>query len=97
MESVAKCNDHIYAAGFEYDYDKKSIATMWTDGVPEHFLSGWECTSSHAVGVHSYGDDVYLLTYEYDNDTDESHTHLWMNGRIIMTYVNMSPAGFTIL
>ena len=70
---------------------------MWTDGVPEHFLSGWECTSSHAVGVHTYGDDVYLLTYEYNNDTDESRTHLWMNGKIIMTYVGMSPAGFTIL
>ena len=24
VESVAKCNDHIYAAGFEYDYDKTS-------------------------------------------------------------------------
>ena len=97
VESVAKCNDHIYAAGFEYDFNNKSLATMWTDGVPEHFLSGWECTSSHAVGVHTYGDDVYLLTYEYNNDTDESRTHLWMNGKIIMTYVGMSPAGFTIL
>ena len=96
VESVAKCNDHIYAAGFEYDFNNKSLATMWTDGVPEHFLSGWECTSSHAVGVHTYGDDVYLLTYEYNNDTDESRTHLWMNGKIIMTYVGMSPAGFTI-
>ncbi len=97
VESVAKCNDHIYAAGFEYDFNNKSLATMWTDGVPEHFLSGWECTSSHAVGVHTYGDDVYLLTYEYNNDTDESRTHLWMNGKIIMTYIGMSPAGFTIL
>ena len=97
VESVAKCNDHIYAAGFEYDFNNKSLATMWTDGVPEHFLSGWECTSSHAVGVHTYGDDVYLLTYEYNNDTDESRTHLWMNGRIIMTYENISPSGFTIL
>ena len=97
VESVAKCNDHIYAAGFEYDFNNKSLATMWTNGVPEHFLSGWECTSSHAVGVHTYGDDVYLLTYEYNNDTDESRTHLWMNGKIIMTYVGMSPAGFTIL
>ena len=96
VESVAKCNDHIYAAGFEYDFNNKSLATMWTNGVPEHFLSGWECTSSHAVGVHTYGDDVYLLTYEYNNDTDESRTHLWMNGKIIMTYVGMSPAGFTI-
>ncbi len=96
VESVTKCNDHIYAAGFEYDYDNKSFATLWTDGVPEHFLSGWECTSSHAVEVHSYGDDVYLLTYEYNNDTDKSRTHLWMNGKIIMSYADISPAGFTI-
>ncbi|MBQ3363827.1 MAG: hypothetical protein IJG42_07775 [Muribaculaceae bacterium] len=96
VESVTKCNDHIYAAGFEYDYNNKSFATLWTDGVPEHYVSEWEFTSSHAVEVHSYGDDVYLLTQEYNNDTDKSRTHLWMNGKIIMTYADISPAGFTI-
>ena len=97
VESVTKCNDHIYAAGFEYDYNNKSIATLWTDGVPAHYLSGWECTSSHVIEIHSYGDDVYMLTFEYNNDTDESRSHLWMNGKIIMTYENLSISGFTIL
>ena len=83
--------------GFEYDYDKTSLATLWTDGVPEHFLSGWECTSSQSVEVLSYGDDVYLLTKEYNNETDRSRTHLWMNGRLIRTYEDISPSGFTIL
>ena len=97
VESVTKCNDHIYAAGFEYDYDNNSFATLWIDGVPKHYVSEWEYTSSHAVEVHSYGDDVYVLTQEYNNDTDKSRTHLWMNGKIIMTYADISPAGFTIL
>ena len=97
VESVTKCNGHIYAAGFEYDYSNKSMATMWTDGAPAHYLSGWECTSSQAIEILSYGDDVYMLTTEYNNETDESQTHLWMNGRIIMTYDDVSPAGFTVL
>ncbi len=34
VESVTKCNEHIYAAGFEVDYNKTSLATLWTDGAP---------------------------------------------------------------
>lgn len=98
IQSVTKCNGHIYAAGFEYDYDKKCFATLWTDGgAPEHYLSGWECSSSQALEVHSYGDDVYMLTIEYNDDTDESRTHLWMNGRIIKTFNNIQPSSFTVL
>ena len=97
VQSVTKCNDHIYAAGFEYDYDKNLYATLWIDGVPEHYLSGWECSSSQALEILSYGDDVYMLTTEYNEEIDEVRTHLWMNGRLIKTYVNIQPADFTVL
>ena len=97
VSSVTKCNGHIYAAGFEIGYDKKMYATMWTDGVLAHYLSGWECTSSDAIEVHSYGDDVYLLTSEYNNETDESRVHLWMNGKLIRTYKNIQASSFAVL
>ncbi len=97
VESATKCNGHIYAAGFEYDYDKTIIATLWVDGVPSHYLSGWECTSSQAIEILSYGDDVYMLTYEYNNDTDESRAHLWRNGQLVKTYDNIQVSGFTVL
>ncbi|MBR5171675.1 MAG: hypothetical protein IKW85_14100 [Muribaculaceae bacterium] len=96
--SVTKCNGHIYAAGFEYDYNNTMLATVWTDAVPSHYQSGWECTSSDAVEIHSYGDDVYLLTTEYNNDTDESRAHLWRNGELIKSYNNnIQVSGFTVL
>ena len=97
IQSITKCNDHIYAAGFEYDYDRIVHATIWTDGVPKHYVSGWEFTSSQAIEIHSYGDDVYLLTVEYNDETDQSRTHLWMNGKIIRTYNNIQASSFTIL
>ena len=97
IQSVTKCNGHIYAAGFEFDYDKAYYATLWTDGVPVHYLSGWECSNSQFLQIQSYGDDVYMLTIEYNDETDESRTHLWMNGRIIKTYNNIQPSSFTIL
>ena len=97
VESVTKCNGHIYAAGFEIDYDNKIIATLWTDGVPAHYLSEWECTSSQAIEVYSYGDDVYMITSEYNNETDELRVHLWMNGKLVTTYNNIQVSGFTVL
>ena len=97
VESVTLCNGHIYAAGFEIDYEGRQIATLWIDGVPEHYLSGWECSSSHAIEIHSYGDDVYMLTSEYNGDMDKYRTFLWMNGTVIQSYDDLSAAGFTIL
>ena len=97
VQSVTKCNGHIYAAGSENDYDWNMIATLWTDGVPVHYVSGWECSSSQALAILSYGDDVYMITEEYDNVTDETRTHLWMNGRLIKTYNNIQVSSFTVL
>ena len=97
VQSVTKCNGHIYAAGFEYDYDKRLYATLWIDGVPAHYESWPERTSSQAIEIHSYGDDVYMLTVEYNDETDESRTHLWMNGKIIKTYKNIQASSFTVL
>ncbi len=97
MESVTKCNGHIYAAGFEHDYNKTMIATMWTDGVPAHYVSGWECSNSQAIEILSYGDDVYMLTSEYNNDIDELRVHLWMNGQLVKTYDSIQVSGFTVL
>lgn len=97
VESVTKCNDHIYAAGFEFNYDNKMIATLWIDGVPSHYLSGWECSNSQALEILAYGDDVYMITTEYYGATDESRAHLWLNGKLIKTYNNIQVSGFTVL
>ena len=89
--------DHIYAAGVELDYDNKMLATLWIDGIPAHYLSGLECSSSQALSILSYGDDVYMITEEYNNVTDEARTHLWMNGQLIKTYHNIQASSFTVL
>ena len=97
VQSVTKCNGHIYAAGIEYDYDHNLYATLWTDGVPAHYVSGMECTNSQAIEIHSYGDDVYMLTTEYDEVTDVTRTLLWMNGQLIRTYEDIQPTSFTVM
>ena len=97
VRSVTMCNGHIYAAGFEYNYEDMLMATMWTDGVPAHYMSGLECTSSQALSILSYGDDVYMITEEYNEVTDEVRTHLWMNGKLIKTYHGIQSSDFTVL
>ena len=97
VQSVTKCNGHIYGAGFEIDYDNKMIATLWTDGIPAHYLSEWECTNSQAIEIYSYGDDMYMITSEYNNGTDEWRVHLWRNGELVKTYNNIQVSDFTVL
>ena len=98
IDAITMCNGHIYAAGWELNDKYRLVATLWTDGVPEHYLSGDNNVSnSRAIEIYSYGDDVYLLTSEYNNDTDEYVNYLWMNGKIIMSYPGFEATGFTVL
>ena len=99
IESITMAGGHIYAAGFDIDYEGQQVATMWIDGVPQHYLSGGDCASSHAIEIHSYGDDVYMLTSEYYIFEYESRydTHLWLNGKLIKTYTDTQAAGLTVL
>ena len=95
--SVTECNGHIYAAGFEYDADNRILATVWTDGVPAHYVADSASDISQAIEIYSYGNDVYLLTSEYHIDIGKYLTHLWLNGKIIMSYHDMEATGFTVL
>ena len=99
IESITMAGGHIYAAGFDIDYEGCQVATMWIDGVPQHYLSGGDCAYSHAIEIHSYGDDVYMLTSEYYILEDESRydTHLWLNGKLMKTFKDVQAAGFTVL
>lgn len=98
IEAITMCNGHIYAAGFEYNAALDLIATMWTDGIPAHYEAREGVGStSQAIGIYSYGDDVYLLTREYSGDNGSLMTHLWLNGHIIMSYPDIEASGFTVL
>ena len=98
IEAITMCNGHIYGAGWELNESYRLVATVWVDGVPTHFLSGnGNVTSSQAIEIYSYGEDVYVLTSEYNSVTDESMTYLWVNGRLMMSYQNIAASGFTVL
>jgi hypothetical protein len=99
IESITMAGGHVYAAGFDIDYEGHQVATLWIDGVPQHYLSGGDCSSSHAIEIHSYGDDVYMLTSEYYIYEDDSRydTQLWLNGNLIRTYKDVQAAGLTVL
>lgn len=38
IDAITMCNGHVYAAGFEHDANRKLKSTVWTDGVPAHYL-----------------------------------------------------------
>ena len=98
IDAITMCNGHIYAAGFEYNEDLKLVSTVWTDGIPAHYVYDSSMrSSSQAIEIYSYGDDVYVLTSEYDIELDILNTYLWLNGEPIMSYSNIEASGFTVL
>ena len=98
IDAITMSGGHIYGAGWELNERYRLVATVWIDGVPNHFLSGDSCvSSSQAKDIYSYGNDVYLLTSEYNNETDETVNHLWLNGQLIMSYPGIEASGFTVL
>ena len=98
IDAITMCNGHIYGAGWELNERYRLVATVWIDGIPNHYLSGdSNVSSSQARGIYSYGNDVYVLTSEYNNETDENVNHLWLNGKLIMSYPGIDATGFTVL
>ena len=98
IDAITMAGGHIYAAGFEIDYNGKLVATLWTDGVPTHYVTdASSCDNSQVVEIYSYGDDVYMLTSEYYGTTDRQDTHLWLNGEHVKTYPDIEASGFTVL
>lgn len=98
IEDITECNGHVYAAGFEYNADIELVATVWTDGVPAHYIYNPDYDgSSQAVGIYCYGDDVYVLTTEFGQEEADLMTHLWLNGEILMSYRGIQPVGLTVL
>ena len=98
IDAITMTGDHIYCAGWELNERYRLVATVWTDGAPQHYLSGdSHVSNSQAIEIYSYGGDVYVLTSEYNNETDEDVTHLWLNGKLIMSYPGVNASGFTVL
>ena len=98
IEAITMAGGHIYAAGWELNERNRLVATVWIDGVPNHYLSGNSLVSnSQALEIYSYADDVYVLTSEYNNETDENVNYLWLNGQLIMSYPRFNASGFTVL
>ena len=96
--AITECASHIHAAGFEYGADGFLVATVWTDGIPVHYVADEDNSDdSQAIDIYSYGDDVYLLTREYHADLGQYQIHLWMNGKVITSYPEIEAAGFTVL
>ena len=97
IDAITMCNGHIYAAGFEHNENLRLVATVWTDGVPAPYVyDPNKAGTSQALEIYSYGDDVYVLTSEYDKETDALMTYLWLNGKPIMSYPDIEAAGFTV-
>ena len=104
IQSITRCNGHIYCGGFEYidDEGEISVPTLWCDGVPQHLVLGADKEnyySGRVVEVIAYGDDVYTLTQEvYDTDDDSLLTRaaLWLNGQLLRTYENILPISFAV-
>ncbi len=98
IDAITICNGHIYGAGWELTEKNRNVATVWVDGVPSHVsVDDSDVISSQVVEIYSYGDDVYLLTSEYNNETDETIDYLWMNGKVIISYPNILSSGLTVL
>lgn len=98
IDAITMCNGHIYAAGFEHDENMDIISTVWIDGIPHHYLSNRDNDGfSQAIEIYSYGDDVYVLTTEYDNELDNLVTFLWINNMIVMSYPGIEASGLTVL
>lgn len=98
IESITMAGGHIYAAGFEYDENQRLTATVWTDGILKHYMHNDKIENmSQTVAIYSYGDDVYLLTSEYDEEIGDAF-YLWLNGEVIMSYPgDIGAIDFTVL
>ena len=97
IDAITICDGHIYAAGFEYNKNNNLIATVWVDGKPVHYqVNDGPDIISQAVEICSYGNDVYLLTSEYDRETSIYYNYLWLNGNLVMSYPNAEASGFTV-
>ena len=98
IDAITMCNGHIYAAGFEYDHNQKLVATVWIDGLPHHYVVYTDMEhTSQAIEIFTYGDDVYVLTSEYDVELGDYSNFLWINGQVMMSYPGIEAAGFTVL
>ena len=88
----------MYASGFEYNADRELVATVWVDGIPEHYQYNPDYDGvSQAIGIYAYGDDVYVLTTEFEQTLHDMMTHVWLNGKILMSYQDIQPTGFIVL
>lgn len=97
VEAIKMGAGHIYGGGWELNEEQKMVATVWTDGVPAHYVSGDAgVSSSQAVEIFCYDNDVYVLTQEYNSEIDNDITFLWLNGKIIMSYAGIRATGFVV-
>lgn len=101
VNSVTRTRDHIYAAGSEFNEERKDVATLWIDGVPTHLLSGEDGLEwSWIIEIISYGDDLYALSLEFierPNGEADVDILIWLNGSIIAKYNNIDIVNFTVL
>ena len=98
IEDITECNGRVYAAGFEYNADMELVATVWADGIPEHYQYNPDYDgASQAIGIYAYGEDVYVLTTEFAPEVSDLMTHVWLNGKILMSYQGIQPTGFVVL
>ena len=71
--------------------------------MPQHLVIGADKDnyySGRVVEIVAYGDDVYVLTQElYDNvdESVESCSALWLNGKLLKTYNGMLAISFAVL
>ena len=104
MESIVRCNGHIYCGGYEYidENGDKGIPVLWCDDVPTPLAIGSQQEdyySGRVVEVVAYGDDVYTLTQEiFDrpNEKPFSRSILWLNGELFRIYDNLYAISFAV-
>ena len=106
VSSMVQLNGHIYACGFETDGDRNDQAVLWVDGVPQLVHSEREGTIvfSMAAELIAYGDDLYMLTFEYykqvlpNGETKDGFEILiWMNDKVIARYNGIDIVNFTVV
>lgn len=106
VSSTTYLNGHIYACGYEDDEDHNMRAVLWVDGVPRHVLSPRQETVrfSFAEELVTYGDDLYMLTFEcYDKKLANGESEvkidilIWMNDRVIAKYNDIDVVNFAVV
>lgn len=106
VSSVARLNGHVYACGYEDGDDGNMHAVLWVDGEPRHVLTPRQekIRFSFAEELITYGDDLYMLTFEcYDKKLANGETEveidilIWMNDRVIAKYNDIDVINFAVL